>query len=116
MSLRLPQNISSTERKIESGWSALERELKAEQASNLGRIAGEVEKALEALRNASKSNTALRTTLINDAAQAVWRYFAQREACGMMSHEQAIETYAIPNEVLARVGAGVPSRDQRKGE
>jgi Family of unknown function (DUF6665) len=116
MSLRPPQNVSSglaTEKRVESGWSVLERELKAEQASHLGRLAGEVEKALATLRNAADGDPAGRSTLLHDAAQAVWRYFVQREACGITSHEHVIETYAIPKPVLARlgVGSGAPKGD-----
>jgi hypothetical protein len=114
MSLRLPQNFSSgfaTESRLDSGLSVLERELKAEQAGNLGRLARAVEKALEALRNAPDSDAALRSMLTTDAAQAVWCYFVQREVCGITSHDEAIKAYAIPRQVLARVGAATANSD-----
>ena len=39
------------------------------------------------------------------AGEALWLYFVQREACGLMRHDAAIEAYAIPASVLAKVGA-----------
>jgi hypothetical protein len=39
------------------------------------------------------------------ATDAVWRYFIQREVQGLISHDPVIEFYQIPREVLARVGA-----------
>jgi hypothetical protein len=116
MEVKPPQDFSTgigTGTRRESGFSALERELKAEQASNLGRLARKVEAALEALRSAP-DDPAVRSQLVDDAAHAVWLYFVQREVSGITSHEQAIQIYGIPKEVLARVGAsaGTP----RSGE
>jgi hypothetical protein len=39
------------------------------------------------------------------AAQAVYAYFIQRELCGLRRHRDVIREYAIPDEVLARLGA-----------
>ena len=95
--------------KVESGWSVLERELKAEQAGTLARGAGEVERTIAALRDAPAEG-ATRARLLDEAARAVWHYFVQREACGILHHEPVIEAFAIPGAVLARLGAGSGGR------
>ena len=46
-----------------------------------------------------------RTVLLKEAAEAVYAYFIQREICGMRRHQDVIREYAIPNEVLVRLGA-----------
>ena len=103
MSLRMPQNLSTSPR-FETGLSVLEAELRAEQALALGRLGRDLENALSAL-SAADTNDPIRLDLVKAAAGAAWRYFVQREACGMISHDQPIAHYAIPPEVLARVGA-----------
>jgi len=103
MSLRMPQNLS-TSLHFETGLSVLEAELKAEQAHALGRLGREVERSLGLLSGVDTADPT-RSALIKAAADAVWRYFVQREACGMNNHDQPIAHYAIPPEVLAWVGA-----------
>jgi hypothetical protein len=82
----------------------LEAEVLAEKAAGLSRTGRRVEAALAALaeveRDAPGRDAALRA-----AADAVYSYFIQRELCGFGDHGSAIELYAIPREVLARVGA-----------
>lgn len=102
MSLRMPQDLSNSPR-FETGHSALEHELLAEKAANLGRLGQDVERALRNL-TAAESADAREAHLLN-AAGAVWRLFVQRECCGMLEHDQAILDYAIPPVVLARIGA-----------
>ena len=46
-----------------------------------------------------------RAPLVKEAATAVWYYFIQREACGIRDQRPAIAHYAIPREVLMRLGA-----------
>ena len=36
---------------------------------------------------------------------AVYAYFIQRELCGLRRHDEIIRDYAIPREVLVRLGA-----------
>jgi hypothetical protein len=104
MALRTPQK-PATETRFETGQSALDRELKAESAANLGRTGREIEVALAALADCSPLIAQEpRKHLVKIAARAVWRYFVQREAMGLVNHNQAIAHYAIPPEVLARVG------------
>src|SRR5262245_34915040 len=85
-------------------FAALESELRSEQASTLGRLGRAVEEAMVALRQAP-ADPARRDRLVNEAAYAVWCYFVMREALGIHRHQHAIEVYAIPDEVLGRVGA-----------
>ena len=103
MSLRMPQNLS-TSLLVETGASALEVELQAERAVALGRLGRDLENALLALSALGPEDEA-RAGAIKAAADAAWRYFVQREACGMLDHTQPIAHYAIPRVVLARVGA-----------
>jgi hypothetical protein len=35
----------------------------------------------------------------------VWKYFIQRELCGLRDQRDVIREYRIPNEVLMRLGA-----------
>ncbi len=65
----------------------------------LGRLGGEVQTALAALDH-PPTDDQLRT-----AAQAVWRYFVQREACGLRDHSDPVRDYGIPKSVLNRLGA-----------
>lgn len=102
MSLRMPQNLSASLRS-ETGASVLEAELQAERASALGRLGRNLEDSLAALSVADAEDPA-RPDMVKAAADAVWRYFVQREACGMINHDHPIAQYAIPSEVLARVG------------
>jgi len=92
----------------EASLSGLERELKGEQAVSLGRYGREVERTLDALRTADAPDAETRSQLIRDAAEAVWRYFIQREALGLRNHDLVVKHYAIPGEVLAKVGSGQP--------
>jgi hypothetical protein len=75
-----------------------------ERAAALGRLGRDVEAALAALAGTQGPD---RTAEIMRAADAVWRYFVQREACGLVDHAWAIADYRIPREVLAKVGASV---------
>jgi len=43
--------------------------------------------------------------LLKKTAEAVYAWFIQRELCGMRRHDSLIRDYAIPREVLARLGA-----------
>jgi hypothetical protein len=99
----MPQTLSSSLRP-DSGLSALTAEIQGESAAALGRSGREVERALAVLA-AAGADAPGRPALLQAAADAVWSYFIQREACGVLNHDQAVVDYAIPREVLARVGA-----------
>jgi hypothetical protein len=83
--------------------SPLEAEVMAEQAAALAYSGRRVETALAAL--AGSDDAADRPQLLKAAADAVYGFFIQREIIGMRNHTGVIEHYAIPGEVLARLGA-----------
>jgi len=82
--------------------SDLRRALAGESAAHLGKLGRSVERALTRLHGVSD---AAREDAEYACAEAVWLYFVQREACGLMRHDAVIEAYAIPQSVLAKVGA-----------
>jgi hypothetical protein len=88
---------------------ALDYEIAREQASSLGRAGRRVAETLAALAAAegggAETNAADRKALLGEAAAAVWSYFVQRETIGLRRHDDAVRVYAIPDEVLARLGA-----------
>jgi hypothetical protein len=98
----MPRNLSTSTRFDTA--SAIEAEIAQERALALGRVGREVEAALDRLKELAP-NAPERRRLVAAAADAAWRLFVQREACGLFHHDQAIANYAIPREVLARVGA-----------
>ncbi len=87
----------------ESGLSPLDLEIAGEKAAALGRAGDRVQASLLRLRQCD--DAAERSKRLNEAASAVYAYFIQRELCGMRRHHDAIRDYAIPREVLARLGA-----------
>ena len=101
MSFRLPSNIDAL-RLIATGGDSLEAEILAEKASALGRAGRRLEAALEAHKAAEGEERRLLAYRAADAAQA---FFIQRELTGMRRHDEAISRYAIPREVLAKIGA-----------
>jgi hypothetical protein len=105
MSVRPPQSFRQSF-PAEGGLNVLEYELMSERASSLGRNGLKVESALAALRawNPDRHSVEQRETLVNEAADAVWGLFIQREICGLRSNKDIIQRYGIPGEVLARVG------------
>ena len=104
MTVRPPQALASSFAR-DSGLNLLEYELMSERADSLGRHGLKVEKAIAAL-GAMDAQTPRerREQLLNDAADAVWAFFIQREICGLRSNRDAIQRYGIPKEVIARLG------------
>jgi hypothetical protein len=82
----------------------LDHEIAAEKASSLGRAGEKVEQTLARLRDCGPCD-AERVQCLRAAVQAVYAYFIQRELCGLRRHNDAIRDYAIPSEVLVRLGA-----------
>lgn len=105
MVLRMPQNLRSQLR-YDTGADVLSAELMAEQANSLGRMGRSMEKALAALEQARANgvDAAAIETLTRGAADAVWSFFVQREVLGMTNHKPVIAHYAIPKDVLNRLG------------
>jgi len=106
MSVRVPQN-RSTEPASETGAGVPEVEIRAEQAAALGRGGRDVEAALRRLRDfdATGRGPTPRADLVAAAADAVWGFLVHRELCGLRDRDAVIRDYAIPAEVLCRLGA-----------
>lgn len=106
MSVRLPQFFGSPS--LQSGFSALEYEIAEERASALGRHGRQVEasiaKLLEWDAQGTGQDETKRLNLVQDAAEAVWSLFVQRELCGLSNGSDVARDYQIPKDVLARVG------------
>jgi hypothetical protein len=100
----MPTDFSA--RRADAAFNLLQYDMLAEQAAALGHHARLVERSMAALHAfAPSGDPEARRPLVKAAAQAVWAYFVQREACGLRDHRQVIRDYAIPDEVLARLGA-----------
>lgn len=100
-------DIAELRQRLVSGVGPIDTEIVAEKASSLGHHGRQVEAAIAALEghdeNAGPAEA--RLILVKQAARAVWKYFVQREACGMRDHRDVISFYRIPGDVLARLGA-----------
>jgi uncharacterized protein DUF6665 len=91
---------------LRTGVATLEAEMAAEQASALGRTGLDLETALERLKAFDAAgDPAERRKRVQAAADAAFNYFVQRESIGIYDHRLAIRDYAVPQEVLNRVGA-----------
>lgn len=106
MSLSLA-DLAELRQRLTSGFGPIETEVMAEKASSLGYHGRQVEKAMAALRafDVAPGTAEERLILIKAAARDVWKFFVQREACGMRDQRDAIRHYQIPQEVLVRLGA-----------
>ncbi|MEI1250726.1 DUF6665 family protein [Rhizobium aouanii] len=106
MSVRPPQSFRQSE-EDRNGFNVLEYELMSERADSLGRHGLKVEAALAALKASTLDHQSAedRERLLNEASDAVWAFFIQREICGLRNNRDAIQRYGIPNEVIARLGA-----------
>jgi hypothetical protein len=103
--LRLPQNLKSG-LSPQEGPSPLEAEIMAEKAASLGRAGKRVERILTELK--VTADGAAREQLVSDAADAVYSLLVQRELCGLINSEPVFQDYAVPREVIARLGAKRP--------
>ena len=97
-----------------SGWDVLQHEIREEQAATIGRQARSLRDALDALeafdrRASSATMTAdsrdrQRARLVDAAGYALWSFVVQRDCSGFRFTDQALEDYAVPAEVRARMG------------
>ncbi len=86
--------------KPEAGTTALDHEIMAERASSLGAAEHKVVATLAVLAAATGDATALQ-----QARNAVWAYFVQRELIGFRKHADVIQHLGIPPQVLVGLGA-----------
>lgn len=102
MTLRPPGASSSAPRV-----AALDYEIAQEQANALGRLGRALEAALGALASCQidpDEHGVTRAQLVQDAAEALWCFIVQREACGLRDPRPVIRAYRVPAEVYARMG------------
>jgi hypothetical protein len=90
----------------------LDYELAQETASALGRQGRALEAALKALAEFdlvhpadARADREARTALVATAAQALWQFVVQREACGLRDSGTVMRMYGVPAEVRDRMGA-----------
>lgn len=115
MSFRLPQSLTPG-RLVETGMNVLDYELAQQKAQTLGDMGQQAEIALAKLRafeaeGRGSGDPAGLERLRDEAAEKVWALMIQRELCGLRHWEQVVKAYAIPREVLNRMGR-VPPRGQ----
>ncbi len=103
MSLR-PAGGASAASFAEISFDALGHEILAEKAAALGRAGERAEACLKRLGE-HQDGAGDRAVLVRQAADAVYAWFIQRELCGFRRHDDIIRDYAIPREVLVRLGA-----------
>ena len=104
MAVRAPTSFSSVSPR-DAALDALSHEIAGEQATSLGRAGRRVEETLDRLAASGGGDAELLRALIQDAADAVYAYFIQRELMGLRRHQDVIREYRIPDAVLARLGA-----------
>lgn len=104
--LHTPQHLTD-ESHVDGGEARLRFGLLEDIDASLSRCEREVERALEAIHDhdVELGDPALRERLLDNAADAVWRLFVQREAGDLSDHQPLIERFGIPHEVLVRVGS-----------
>lgn len=103
MVVRLP-DLKSSLSASDAALGLVNTEIIGEMASSLGNAGRKVEACMAKL-HAHASDDDVRTALVKAAADAVYAYFIQRELCGLRRHDEIIRDYAIPREVLVRLGA-----------
>ena len=105
MSLRPPRLGQGSVPGRDTGLSVLEAEMMSEAAAALGRAGSRAEAALARLADPEAVDAEGREVLLKAAAEAVWSFFIQREACGLRDQRQVIADLGIPRAVLVRLGA-----------
>jgi hypothetical protein len=108
MSVRPPQSLTPG-RAVETGLNVLDYEIAQQKAQTLGDMGQQVEQALSRLRafeaeGRQASDPGEHERLRDRAAEKVWALMIQRELCGLRHWDQVVKAYAIPREVLNRMG------------
>ena|SRR6185503_8400142 len=101
--------------RAKTGHAVLEHELLAEQAATITRLAEALRNALDALagfeqrpstaKMSAERRALKRSLLVDAAANALWHFVVQRDCAGFRFTEQALEEFAVPAEVRAKLGA-----------
>jgi hypothetical protein len=109
MSTRPPRHLAAP---AGTAIDVLQYELIEEKAATLGRLTRTFERAFAALRTferAPRSHldqrlAAEREALIDEAAEALWNFIVQREACGLRNTEAVLREYGVPASIRLRMG------------
>ena len=97
----------SLARLSEKNLASVQAEIAREKAVSLGRVATRLEGAigaLEAFDADPAADPGARAGLVAAAAQALWYYVVQREACGMRDVAIVLHEFRVPREVYVRMG------------
>jgi hypothetical protein len=100
--------------RLKTGYEVLEYEIREEQAATMGRLARDLQDALDALGAfkrapntgdaAADAHDEQRERLVSAAGYALWNFVVQRECSGFRGTEHILKDYAVPPEVRARMG------------
>ncbi len=110
MIVRPPRSL--TPRPADLALDPLQHEILQEKASTLGRLTEAFETALADLRRfdgeggagSEEADLSRREALLESAAEALWNFVVQREACGLRNTEAVLKTYGVPASVRLRMG------------
>jgi hypothetical protein len=90
----------------------LDSEIFEEKAATLARLTRAFETALAAWRAVEEEAGAglppserRRRRLLDEAAEALWHFVVQREACGLRNTEAVLREYRVPAALRLRMGA-----------
>jgi hypothetical protein len=100
MSFRLPKSLGGSGT---DAIAAIEQAIVGEKASSLGHAGRLLERSLAAL--SACDDPAERDALLRTAADHAHALLIQRELCGLRNAQAVIDDFAIPRQVLARMGA-----------
>jgi hypothetical protein len=108
----------------QTGEDVLQHEILGEQAATIGRLATDLQTALDALaafdareRASGTSDGTMpdkrdpkRLRLVDAAAYALWHFVVQRDCMGFRFTEKVLKDYAVPADVRARMGVVLQPR------
>jgi hypothetical protein len=109
MSIRPPRHLAAP---AGTAIDVLQYEVIEEKAATLGRLTQAFERAFAALRafeadptcRLDQRRAAERQALIDQAAEALWHFVVQREACGLRNTDTVLREYGVPAAVRLRLG------------
>jgi hypothetical protein len=108
MSIRPPRSLAP---RPDVALDALQHEVMQEKAATLGRLTQAFEQALAAWRAGEADAAAAgggdegrRAALLDNAADALWSFVVQREACGLRNTEAVLREYGVPAVLRLKMG------------
>lgn len=89
------------ERNVES----VQAEIAQEKAASLARVSTRLQAALARLEDHDAGRApGDRPALLAEAAESLWFYVVQREACGMRDIQAVLRDFRVPREVYFHMG------------